>query len=111
MGRNAVFALGKRSVVKVMPPQWADEAKKETAALNLVANQVPFSTPELVHTGDLNGWPYLIAVRLYGKELYKLWPKLQGAQRTDIAHQMGKATACFHSLELPEGSIHSSIFI
>lgn len=108
MGRNAVFSLGEQWVVKVMPPQWEDEAKREMAALDLVANQVPFLTPELAYSGDINGWAYLITVRLEGRELNTLWPKFDRVQKAEIAHHMGEATACFHGIALSE-SVRQSL--
>ncbi len=102
MGRNVVFSLAGKWAVKVVPPQWLAEAKREMSALNFVAGRIRLSTPDLVYQGELHGWYYLVTRWLAGHELYKLWPVLKSDQKMHVAYQMGEAAGVFHSLRLTE---------
>jgi hygromycin-B 7''-O-kinase len=101
-GRNAVFALGERLVVKLVPPLWTPDAAREAAALVAVWARLPVTTPELLSVGEIDGWPYLIQRRLPGTVLADVWASLAPAQRQRVAHQQGRLMRSLHDLPPPD---------
>src|SRR5262245_38608790 len=66
LGRNIVFARGP-VVVKLSPPFWTHEIPREADALRTIHGRLPVATPELIATGELGGWRYLVQSRLPGE--------------------------------------------
>jgi hygromycin-B 7''-O-kinase len=97
LGRNVVFGLG-RYVVKLCPPFWVDDAEREIAALTFIHNRLPVATPELVATGEQDGWRYLVQVRLPGELLWSFWFSLDPAQKVTLARQHGQIMRALHDL-------------
>jgi hygromycin-B 7''-O-kinase len=103
-GRNAVFALGDRFVLKLVPPFWAADAAREVAALAAVGGQLPVATPTLLADGRLDGWSYLVQRRLPGEVLADVWKDLEQAERAAIARQQGQVMRALHDLPTPNAT-------
>jgi hygromycin-B 7''-O-kinase len=101
-GRNAVFALGERLVVKLVPPLWTPDAAREAAALVAVWATLPVTTPELLAVGEIDGWSYFVQRRLPGTVLADIWASLDSAQRQRVAHQQGRIMRALHDLPPPD---------
>jgi hygromycin-B 7''-O-kinase len=108
LGRNIVF-LSEEWVLKLSPPGWVDELEREASALGWVPGRLPVRTPELVHTGRLGAWGYLVQRRLPGQNLRELWQGLDTANREQLAFQHGEILAALHALPLPGLSAGSAL--
>jgi hygromycin-B 7''-O-kinase len=99
LGRNVVFTGGPL-VVKLSPPFWSDEIPREAEALQFVHRRLPAATPELVATGELDHWRYLVQTRLPGELLRSLWPTLKPDEKARLTRQHGELMAALHTLPL-----------
>ncbi|BDP43112.1 hypothetical protein DAETH_30810 [Deinococcus aetherius] len=84
LGKNAVFALSD-VVVKLVPPLWSGDARREGAALRLVQDCLPLPTPEVVAAGELGTWRYVVTARLPGRPLREVWWDLPDTERARLA--------------------------
>lgn len=84
LGKNAVFALGD-VIVKLVPPLWSGDARREVAALRLVQGRLSLRTPEVVASGELGAWRYVVTARLPGRPLCELWWDLPPPERARLA--------------------------
>jgi len=108
LGRNVVF-LSETWVLKLGPPGWVEDTPRETSALRWVTDQLPVQTPELIQTGFLEEWSYIIQRRLPGRNLHELWKTLDQEQRERIAIQHGEILAALHGLDLPDLSAQKDL--
>lgn len=88
-------------VVKLTAPRWTDEVEAEVRLLRHVAGRLPVSTPGVVATGALAGWPYVVMERVPGRPLGDAWEDADDTTRLRLAHELGEATAALHALPLP----------
>lgn len=100
LGRNVVF-LGADLAVKLGPPLWRGDLADEAAALRFVRGRLPVATPELVATGELDGWEHLVTTRLPGEPLRDVWRALPLAARCAHARRHGEVAAALHALPNP----------
>ncbi len=85
LGTHLVYRAGAR-VVKLFCPLWPGEFAAEKAAL-LGLRGLPI--PEVVATGEIESWPYLIVTALDGEPAHQLWPALSPTQRMEVVRQVG----------------------
>jgi hygromycin-B 7''-O-kinase len=97
LGKNAVFTLGP-VVVKICPPFWIADLQTEADTLSFVNARLPVATPELLATGELGAWMYLVESRLPGQLLRARWPVLRLDERVALARQHGALMAAVHAL-------------
>jgi len=99
-GSNLVASIGATRIVKLFPPflryQW-DAERVALAALHGALD--PVATPELLHDGELDGWPYLVMTRLDGVSLENLWPTAGAAEQVELLGQIGALIARVHALD------------
>ncbi|NKB65625.1 MAG: phosphotransferase [Candidatus Latescibacteria bacterium] len=99
--QSQTFALDPSYVVKLRPPRDETCVEREEIALRLVAEWA-LATPEVVGSGDLYGWRYLVTTRLDGNELAAwrdpgLWGSLTYRERAVLCGQIGEAAAGLHA--------------
>jgi hygromycin-B 7''-O-kinase len=102
--QSQTFALDPLYVVKLRPPRDSTCLEREEVALGLVAEWA-LATPEVVGSGDLDGWRYLVTTRLDGEELAAWrdpgkWGSLTHTQRAVLCGQIGEAAAGLHVHEV-----------
>lgn len=97
LGRNIVF-LNEAYVLKISPPGWKEDISREAKALSLVGNLLPVTTPEILVTGEVEAWGYLIQRKLDGQNLHELWSGLSQTERVKIASQHGEILDALHNL-------------
>ncbi|WP_221089008.1 phosphotransferase [Deinococcus aquaedulcis] len=100
LGKNAVFGCGE-VVVKLVPPIWAGDAAREAAALRAVQGRLPLPTPELLATGRLGRWAYLVTARLPGRPLAEVWRDLDVPGQTRLAGQQAELLLAVQALPPP----------
>ncbi len=59
----------------------------------------PVATPELLHAGELDGWPYLVMTRLPGASLEDVWPGAAAGEQSQLLAQIGALIARVHALD------------
>ncbi|GAA4032475.1 aminoglycoside 3'-phosphotransferase/choline kinase family protein [Allokutzneria multivorans] len=88
-------------VLKLYPPIHRAECALEAGVLADLAGRLPTPTPEVVATGELDGWGYLLMTRLRGRGLSEVWPTLSARERDGIADQLGETLALLHKEKVP----------
>ncbi|WP_216324779.1 phosphotransferase family protein [Deinococcus aestuarii] len=99
LGKNAVFALADVAV-KLVPPLWSGDARREAAALRLVRGRLSLPTPEVVASGELGAWRYVVTARLPGRPLREVWWDLPGAERARLAEEQAALLREVHAVQL-----------
>jgi hygromycin-B 7''-O-kinase len=66
--------------------------------LHHVDGQLGVATPEVVATGHLEGWPYLVMTRLGGVILADVWPSLAKPHCLFLGRQLGEILARLHAV-------------
>ena len=99
-GSNLVASIGGTRVVKLFPPFLRYQWDSERVALTLLHGRLaPVDTPELLHVGELDGWPYLVMTRLEGTSLEDVWPGAAAAEQVQLLGQIGALIAQVHALD------------
>lgn len=99
---SALIALGAHEVVKVMAPRDREHAHTELTCLTALAGRLPVPTPEVLASGEIDGWCWVRFTRLQGEELADAWPTLTNEQRLAVCTQVGELIAALHALEPPD---------
>ncbi len=97
-GTAMVALLGDDRVAKLYPPFLRDHCDFERAALAHFAGRLSLPTPQLLGTGQRDGWPYLVISRLAGVPLVRAWPALTEPQRLLALRDVGRLAAQAHEL-------------
>jgi hygromycin-B 7''-O-kinase len=105
LGRNIVF-VSPTAVIKLGPPMWQGEMKREAAALTTVAGRLPVATPALLAVGTLDSWDYLVQAPLPGANLHAIWAELDAAARAALAYQHGTLMAALHAIPTQDLPAH-----
>ena len=92
LGTHVVFQAGD-SIIKLCSSFWPDDYETEVACLDGL-HGLPI--PELVATGDLEGWPYLIMTVLDGTPTREVWARLEMDERKSIMRQLGAFIRSLH---------------
>jgi len=99
-GENVIFFAGARAVVKIFSPA-RDNFARERAALRFARGRLPVETPELLHEGEIEGWPYLVIGRLGGEASREVWARVPRRDRLEIVTLVGAALRELHAHEAP----------
>lgn len=91
-GSDVVMRSGEH-VVKLSAPKWRAELEAEAENLSRVAGRLPVATPEVVATGELDGWPYVVMRFVPGTPLVEVWPTLDTRDRRRLAAELGRLLA------------------
>ena len=97
-GRNVVFLLPEQAVLKITPPIWHRENRREHTALGVLAGRLPVTTPQVLAAGDLDGWPYLLTSFIPGEMLTRIWSQLPRTDQLRLAHQHGELMRALHAI-------------
>lgn len=99
-GSDVVFG-GPGFAIKLSEPRWAADIAREAATIGHVGAQLPGRAPELIATGELGGWPWVVMTRQTGVALSSVWPTLDHTQRLRLSARIGEAMAALHSIKPP----------
>ncbi len=99
-GENIIFFVDETFVVKIFAP-FRDNYLRETAALKFAQGKVGIRTPELLHTGELEGWSYLLMTRLAGEASRSVWASVERRDRFEIISHLGVALSELHAHDAP----------
>ena len=99
-GSMPVYVVGERHALKLFPPRDSAFARVEARALVAVDGRLPFPTPELIASGTLDGWSYVLMSRLHGRLLVEAWTELTEADRDRLAEELGHGVAALHAIDV-----------
>lgn len=100
-GENVIFFAGERHVVKIYAPLRGQHAR-ERAALEFASRaRLPIETPEVLHAGELEGWPYLLMTRLEGTLMREAWAEVGARQQLEVVSRLGVAMRELHARPAP----------
>lgn len=95
-GSNIVFWVATDRLIKLFPPLFAEDCTRESLALSALPGQREFEIPNILFSGEVEGWPYLVLNRLSGVSLDTVWSNLGTDERQSIAVGLGRMIAALH---------------
>jgi hygromycin-B 7''-O-kinase len=98
-GSSVVFMAGDDLVIKLYAPMWRAQLDAEGDVLPRVRGRIGVATPELIASGELEGWPYLVMRRLGGAALGTVWPEVPASEQVAIVEQLGAALAALVTVD------------
>ena len=103
-GGNALFSLGDGVIVKLVPPNWRAQGLAEIAAAEAIPPGLSLATPQLLASGELNNWVYVVMSRLPGICLADVWPELSLEQKRPLIRRVGQLMRELRQLPVPAAS-------
>jgi len=58
-------------------------------ALAFAQGKLSIKTPDLMHTGEIDGWSYLVMTRLAGQASREVWASVGQRDRLEIVSRLG----------------------
>lgn len=104
-GSDVVWG-GKSQVVKLTTPKFVEELRVEATWLRQLSGKLPWRIPRVEHSGELEGWPYLVMDRVPGQAIGRVWGSLPRSARCRLAHDLGRDVRELHRAdpgEIPDG--------
>lgn len=101
-GSSLVFRAGDGPWLKLTPPHWLDGFEAEVTATAAVAGRLPARVPELIETGALEDWRYLISADVPGEPFHAVDDELSAAERERLADDLGEFMRSFHAVAAPD---------
>ncbi|MFB7139944.1 aminoglycoside phosphotransferase family protein [Gottfriedia sp. NPDC056225] len=96
-GGNIVFSVDGRIVIKLYPSYVNDEFIKEKQVLEFLnARTFSVDIPQIITTGQFEGWNYLIMSELKGTLLIDIFDELSLEEKKQIAFDLGKIIREIH---------------
>src|SRR5438067_4981626 len=99
-GENVIFFVDEHSVIKIFAP-FRENYSRETAALEFAQGKLSIKTPDLMHTGEIDGWSYLVMTRLPGQASREVWASVGQRNRLEIVSRLGLAISELHKYAAP----------
>jgi hygromycin-B 7''-O-kinase len=100
-GANIIFFVDERYILKIYAPFFRNEYSRECASLEFAYNKYSIKTPEIIHTGDIEGWSYIVMTRLAGHASRETWASVNRRDRLEIISRLGFAMREWHTLRPP----------
>ena len=94
-GTHVVWAKPGYLVLKLHCPFFPDASVEQTVT-RFMAGRLTVSAPELVSTGEIEGWPYTVITWLPGVGLGDVWPDLDSRGKSRIAFELGLLVRSWH---------------
>jgi len=99
-GENIIFLVDDTYVVKIFAP-FRENYLRETEALKFAQGRLGIRTPELIHTGEIEGWSYLVMTQLAGHASREVWAEVGRRDRLEIISRLGVAMSELHAHASP----------
>jgi len=99
-GENIIFFVDGTFVVKIFGPL-RENYLRETAALDFSQGKLSIKTPELMTTGEIEGWSYLVMTQLAGYASREVWASVGRRDRLEIISRLGVAMSELHAHHAP----------
>jgi hygromycin-B 7''-O-kinase len=99
-GENFIFFVDERFVIKIFAP-FRDCYAREKGALEFAGGKLDIETPEILYTGELEGWSYLVMTQLAGFPAREVWSELELQERIEIVSCLGRTLKSLHNHAAP----------
>lgn len=93
-----VGLVGHELVVKLYAPFLQDHFAFERAMLAHLHGRLSLPTPQLIASGEHQGWPFLVLTQLPGVTLDTVWGSLTEPERLAALRRIGRTAAEVHAL-------------
>ncbi|WP_170940470.1 aminoglycoside phosphotransferase family protein [Pseudoalteromonas sp. NBT06-2] len=98
-----IFTAEEKYVLKLVPPNWSQQAIAEIAALKLFDDvELDLAIPKLMLHGKYHNWDYIFMSFVEGEILSNILTETTQADKVEIAKQLGQFSKVLHDLEVPE---------
>ena len=97
-GSAVVCSFGERWVIKLHEPWHRDLFLTEKVLLEYLEGRLPVATPELIASGEIEDWSYLVMRRLPGAPLNEVRNGLDAADLRRVAYDLGELVAATQAL-------------
>ena len=95
-GENVIYFVASH-VIKIYGPARGQYARERAALRFAAGRRLGVATPEVLHEGEIEGWPYLVIGRLAGRPMREVWPAVEEGERIGIVSQLGAAMRELHA--------------
>jgi hygromycin-B 7''-O-kinase len=99
-GENIIFFVDDAFVIKIFA-SLRENYLRETAALRFTHGKLGIETPELICTGEIEGWSYLVMTQLAGRASRAVWESIGQRDRLEIVTHLGTAMRQLHDHAAP----------
>ena len=103
-GSHIVYRVG-NYWIKLMAPMFSIDMSFELAGLKSIQGQMSINIPQIIATGILEDWHYVILTHVEGERIGDVWMNFDSLTKVTIAKQIAKAT-----MELQSCTPHGRIF-
>jgi len=103
-GANALFKLGGRLIIKLVPPNWGYQGEAEIEGNRIVSGKLSIAIPEVIGNGEVNRWIYVVMSVLPGVSLADVWDGLEHQQKLHLIAQLGRFIRELHLIATPKNS-------
>ena len=98
---SIVYQVDSNRVVKISSLSRI-ESQPLRSFLEMLANRsLPIRTPEIIESGEIDGYFYVMEKLMSGKPLREVFPTLTAKQQEKCIHNLFEALHALHSIELP----------
>lgn len=101
MGENIIFFIDQQYVIKIFAP-FRSSYRREKISLHFATKKTDIETPEIVYTGDIEGWSYLVLTQLKGIPAKEVWPTVPHHQRIAIVRKLATTLKQLHRYSPPQ---------
>lgn len=95
-GENIIFFVDRRYVIKLFAP-FRHSYLRDKSALENAEGLLNIELPEILFSGEIDGWSYLVMTQLSGHLAKDVWSGLEQHERLEIVTQLGGELKNLHS--------------
>lgn len=100
-GSCVVYRVGD-AVIKLYEPWNQVHFRVEAEVLAAVYGQLSVLTPNIFHSGEIDGWNYIVMTHLKGVPLGDVWPGLSRDEKSMLLKELGEMCAALHHVPTNE---------
>jgi hygromycin-B 7''-O-kinase len=97
-GSSLVFRTGDGQWLKISPPFFDDAFETEVRITGLMRGRLPVPIPEIVLTGELDAWRYLVSTEVPGVQVETVLRELTALDLERVADELGSFMAAFQQV-------------
>lgn len=107
---SPVFELSSKWVAKFFPASMEKAFEREKWALSAAPRDLPVEIPELVGTGDLDSWHYIVSTRLPGSTLLDVQAKEKITYIQDLCGELAGIFRLMHQIPYDGPVFHPPVW-
>lgn len=95
-GENIIFFVDDCLVIKIFGTL-RENYRREAAGLDLAHGKLSIETPQIMHTGEIEGWSYLVMTQLAGLPMRDVWTQIEARNQIEIVSRLGAEMRELHA--------------